>query len=93
MPSDLPRQDDLPRAPNPAEVMGAAIASFDGTIAVAQALVESGRRIDLAGLDHEAAALVAAIMALDAEEARRLRPALETLRAHVDGLAAKLHAA
>ena len=93
MPSDLPRQDDLPRAPNPAEVMGAAIASFDGTIAVAQALVESGRRIDLTGLEQEAAVLVAALMALDAEEARRLRPALETLRAHVDGLAAKLHAA
>lgn len=93
MPSDHPRPADLPRAPNPTEVVGAAIASLDGTIAVARALVETGRRIDLAGLDHEAAALVAAIMALDAEDARRLRPALETLRAHVDGLAAKLHAA
>lgn len=85
--------DDLPRAPNPAEVMGAAIASFDGTIAVAQALVASGRRIDLSGLEQEAAALVAALMALDAEEARRLRPALEALRDHVDTLAARLHAA
>jgi hypothetical protein len=93
MPSDQPRPDDLPRAANPAEVMGAAIASFDGTIAVAQALVASGRRIDLSGLEQEAAALVAALMALDAEEARRLRPALEALRDHVDTLAARLHAA
>ena len=91
--SDQPQPDALPRAPNPAEVMGAAIASFDGTIAVAQALVESGRRIDLTGLEQEAAVLVAALMALDAEEARHLRPALEALRDHVDGLAAKLHAA
>lgn len=93
MPSDQSQPDDLPRAPKPVEVIGAAIASFDGTIAVARALVETGRRIDLAGLDQEAAALVAAIMALEPEDARRLRPAVETLRAHVDGLAAKLHAA
>jgi hypothetical protein len=93
MTSDQPWPADLPRAPCPAAVVGAAIATFDGTVVVAQALVESGRRIDLAGLEQEAAALVAAIMALDADEARRLRPALEALRAHVDGLAAKLHAA
>ena len=93
MPSDQPQPDALPRAANPAEVMGAAIASFDGTIAVAQALVTSGRRIDLSGLEQEAATLVAALMALDAEEARRLRPALEALRGHVDALAARLHAA
>lgn len=87
------RPTDLPRAPNPTEVVGAAITALDGTLAIARALVESGRRIDLAGLDHEAAALVAAIMTLDAEEARRLRPAVEALRDHVDGLAARLHAA
>lgn len=86
------RPDDLPRAPNPTEVVGAAIAAMDGTLAVARALVESGRRIDLGGLEHEAAALVAAIMTLDAEEARRLRPAVEALRDHVDRLTARLHA-
>lgn len=93
MTEDRARPDDLPRALNPTEVVGAAIAALDGTLAVARALVESGRRIDLAGLDHEATALVAAIMTLEAEEARRLRPAVEALRDHVDGLAARLHAA
>jgi hypothetical protein len=93
MPSDRARLPDLPRAPNPTEVVGAAIASLDGTIAIARALVETGRRIDLAGLDHEATALVAALMALEPEDARHLRPALEALRDHVNGLAARLHAA
>ena len=88
-----PRPAELSYAPNPAEVVGAAIAAFDSTLAVARALVESGRRIDLAGLDHEAAVLVAAIMALDAADARHLRPAVQALRDHVDGLAARLHAA
>ncbi len=84
---------ELPLAPNPTEVLGAAVAAFDGTLSVARALVDSGRRIELAGLDHEATALVAAIMALDPDEARHLRPALEALRDRVDGLMARLHAA
>ncbi|WP_146217072.1 hypothetical protein [Falsiroseomonas bella] len=74
----------------PAEAVHAAIASLDGTLSLARALVEGGRRIDLAGLEREATTLCAAVMALGAEEAKRLRPALLSLRGQVDGLAASL---
>lgn len=79
-----------PRSLTPAEAVRAAIGALDGTLAVAKALVEGGRRIDLAGLEREAAALCAAVMALDAAEAKRLRPALEALRGNVESLAAAL---
>ena len=68
----------------------AAIDAMDGTLLMAQALVEGGRRIDLAGLDREAGRLCMAVMALGEAEARRLRPALEALRRRVDGLAVSL---
>jgi hypothetical protein len=79
-----------PRRVTPAEGVQAAIAAMDGTLAVASALVASGRRIDLAGLDREAATLCAAVMALDAAAAVQLRPALEALRGNIDSLAAAL---
>jgi hypothetical protein len=68
----------------------AAIEAMDGTVLMARALVEGGRRVDLAGLDREANALCAALMALDAQEAKRLRPSLVSLRAQLDGLTASL---
>ncbi|WP_237216423.1 hypothetical protein [Falsiroseomonas oryziterrae] len=68
----------------------AAIESLGGTIAVAAALVDGGRRIDLAGLERDCAVLCAAVMTLDMPEARRLRPALEDLLFRVNGLAARL---
>jgi hypothetical protein len=80
----------MPQSPAPAEAVRAAIVSLDGTLSLARALVEGGRRIDLAGLDREATTLCAAVMALRAEEAQRLRPALLALRGQVDGLAASL---
>ncbi|HEV7267395.1 MAG TPA: hypothetical protein VGN83_21190 [Falsiroseomonas sp.] len=72
------------------QAVRAAIEAMDGTIVMARALVEGGRRIDLAGLDGETGRLCAAVMALDGAEARRLRPALESLRRQVDGLASRL---
>ena len=72
------------------EVVRVAIEAMDGTLIMARALVEGGRRIDLAGLDREAGRLCAAVMALDVEEAKRLRPALEALRRQVDGLSVSL---
>jgi hypothetical protein len=77
-------------APTHAKAVSAAIEAMDGTIAMARALVEGGRRIDLAGLDGEAGRLCAAVMALEPGEARRLRPALLALRQQIDGLAASL---
>ncbi|MCB4823700.1 hypothetical protein [Roseicella aerolata] len=61
-----------------------------GTLLLARALVESGRQIDLTGLDAGAAALCAAIATLPPESARPLRPALLELLAQVEGLGAAL---
>ena len=57
-----------------------------GTLAVARALVESGRQVDLTGLDAGTAALCAAIAMLPVEAARPMLPALVALLAEVDGL-------
>jgi hypothetical protein len=72
------------------EAVRAAIEAMDGTVQMARALVAGGRRIDLAGLDRDANALCAALMALDGAEARQLRPALLALRRQLDGLAVSL---
>lgn len=76
-------------APSPAPTL-AAIEEMRGTLAVARALVESGRQIDLEGLDAGCTVICAAIAMLPAEAARPLRPALLSLLAEVDGLGAAL---
>jgi hypothetical protein len=68
----------------------AAIESMRGTLAVARALVEAGRQVDLTGLDAGAAALCAAISMLPPDAARSMLPALVALLAEVDGLGAAL---
>jgi hypothetical protein len=88
-----PRGSPEASGPSPAEAVAAAIAALDGTLVVARALAEAGRRIDLDGLDRDAVALCAAVMVLDVREARCLRPAMEALRHHVDSLAATMRAA
>jgi hypothetical protein len=75
-----------------AEAVRSAIEGMEGTLALARALVEGGRQVDLAGLDGEATALCAAVMTLAPAQGRALRPALEALLRQVDGLAAHLAA-
>jgi hypothetical protein len=77
---------------NPAlhQPMLAAIQSVQGTVAMARALVDAGRRIDLAGLDADAAVLCTAIGMLPPDRARPLRQPLEALLRDVDGLTAAL---
>lgn len=77
-------------APDPAIAIRAAIEAMDGTLVMARALVEGGRRIDLAGLEEEASRLCAAVMTLTPEEARLLRLPLEGLLRQVDALSASL---
>jgi hypothetical protein len=79
--------------PSHSDAVAAAIATLAATLAVARALAEAGRRIDLDGLEGDAVALCAALMALDAGEARGLRPAIEALRHDVEILAATMRAA
>jgi isoaspartyl peptidase/L-asparaginase-like protein (Ntn-hydrolase superfamily) len=75
-----------------AEAVRAAIEAMEGTVAVARALVESGRQVELAGLENDATALCAAALALQPQDGRLLRPALEALRDQVDLLAERLPA-
>jgi hypothetical protein len=80
----------MPRAATPAAAVQAAIDSLGGTLTVARALIEGGRRVDLEGLDRDATALCAAVMALERGAALPLRPALEALVRQVEQLAAAL---
>jgi hypothetical protein len=80
----------MPHAATHAEAVQAAIEALGGTVTVARALIEGGRRIDLEGLDRDATALCAAVMTLEREAAQHLRPALEALLRQVEHLAAAL---
>jgi hypothetical protein len=76
--------------PTHAQAVHAAIEAMRGTLLMAAVLVRSGRNIDLAGLDLEAARLCTALGALPAEQAVALRPAMEALLRDVDRTAAAL---
>lgn len=80
----------MPPTDRHAEAVHAAIEGLGGTVALARALAEGGRSIDLAGLDRDATALCAAVMALEQDAARALRPALEALLRQVEGLNTEL---
>lgn len=64
--------------------------SLSRTLGLARALVEAGRRIDLAGLDSQVGLLCARALDLDPEEGRRVRPDLIALRNEIDALTALL---
>ena len=68
----------------------AAIEALHGTVLMARALVSTGRQVDLAGLDAEAADVCSAVERLSQATAQSLRPALEALAREVDGLATVL---
>lgn len=65
-----------PDAPEIQAVL-AAIQSLSTTMAVARALVASGRAVELEGLENEAARLTAALACLEEGSAPLLRPALD----------------
>ena len=77
-------------SPCPATAVDAALDAMLGTLAVARALLEAGRRVDLAGLDREIGALCAAAIALPRREGRKLRPKAMALQEALGGLAAAL---
>lgn len=59
-------------------------------LGITAALISSGRRVDLAGLDDEFGRLCTGILALPLAEGARLRPLLESLRDQLDELHAVL---
>ena len=68
----------------------AAIDSLRGTLTMARILVETGRAIDLVGLEQDAASICATVRLLPREEALALRPLLLALLRDVTALAATL---
>lgn len=76
----------MPRKAKDTEAVTAAIETLGGMVQVARALLQGGRSIDLEGLDRDAAALCAALMTLERDAARGLRPALEALLRQIDSL-------
>ena len=73
-----------------AEAVRTAIESMNGTVTLARVLVEGGREVDLEGLDKDANVLCAAVMTLDRDQGRLLRPALEALLRQVNDLTIKV---
>jgi hypothetical protein len=65
----------------------AAIESLQGTLSMARALVVSGRTIDLAGLDREAARLCTAVACLPGDSGKALLASLHALTREIDLLA------
>jgi hypothetical protein len=72
------------------DAIAAAAGALRSTLAVARTLAEAGRRIDLSGLDREAAALCEAVLVLPPEEGRGLLPDLTAIVAEVAALAEAL---
>ena len=63
-----------------------------GMLTLTRALAESGRRIDLAGLDDLAGRLCAACLDLPPEDGRAFRPRLVALMEDVNAIAAACRA-
>lgn len=72
------------------EAVGAAIRSMGDTLSMAEALLHSGRAIDLAGLEREVASLCAAAVTLPAAEGRALRGELAGLMLQVEKIEGRL---
>ena len=75
---------------SPSDSLQAAIDSLRGTVTMARVLVQSGRAVDLEGLDLEAAEICARVSGLPRARGQRLLPALSALVRDIEGLAATL---
>ncbi len=65
----------------------ASIEAMRGTLAMARALLEGGRMVELAGLELEAAGICQALSGLPQHAAHALRPARVALMREVEALA------
>jgi hypothetical protein len=74
----------------PQQAILASIDQMDSTLAVATALAESGRSLDLQGLEEQMTRLCGAVLMLPAAEGQALRPAMAGLLVRLEGLSAAL---
>lgn len=78
----------MPQPPLPA--LSGAIDRLDATLALALALRQSGRSIDLEGLDAEVTTICAAVLSLPPIQRRKLGVGLLGLQARIGALQASL---
>ncbi|MBO1073833.1 hypothetical protein [Roseomonas marmotae] len=74
----------------PRQAVLASIDRMDSTLAVAIALADSGRTLDLGGLEEEMTRLCGAALMLPTAEGQALRPAMAGLLARLERLSAAL---
>ena len=86
----LAEPSGFPQPETPIAWVRAYAGSLTRTLILAGALVEGGRRIDLAGLDSQVGLLCARALDLDPEEGRQVRADLIALREMLDALVARL---
>jgi len=86
MDSVTPRQRQAPDA----RTVAAATSAFLSAVSMARTLALEGRRLDLKGLEREAAALCDAVLALPREEAREVLPSLAMVEQEITALMAAL---
>jgi hypothetical protein len=77
---------------DPAVAVTALADELTKTVALARALVQSGRAIDLAGLDRQIGLLCAKSLDLPPDEGRRIRPWLVALSGSMEALSRTLAA-
>jgi hypothetical protein len=73
-----------------ARTVAAATSALLSAVALARTLALEGRRLDLSGLEREAAALCDAVMALPRDEAREVLPSLAMVEQEITALMAAL---
>ena len=86
----MPTPGLSPLSPHEPPPLAESVEAMFATLAMARALVQGGRQVELAGLEDEAAIICAAIQALPAAQARPLRPAIVGLVRELDALAVAL---
>jgi hypothetical protein len=74
----------------PQNAVLAAVDELHGVLSLAEALLLTGRDLDLQGLQGEVATICATVMALPPEDGRAMRPALSGLLAQVEELRGRL---
>ena len=97
-PLSLDRSPDVECPPWPAygaarhDRLGELASRLSRTLALARALIQSGRTLDLTGVDDGVGLLCAQTLDLPTEAARALLPALRDVLAQLDQLSLALHA-
>jgi hypothetical protein len=75
---------------SPIAAVRACLEQLGHTLGIARSLVQSGKQVDLTGLDAEIGFVCARTLDLPPEEGRAVRPELMGLRAELDSLSAAL---